>query len=432
MIADQARLLTNAPRSRYCRLFELANEPRPKGGAPMWRADLAPFQAWLTAAAAFVKGLAPAQLLASGQEGDTQRLSLGQAALLTQNATGIDVITVHVWPMNFQWLDPSSAGSGAYALAAARAYLAASVAEAAALGKPALVEEFGWPRDQGSISPAAPTAGRDEMYAMVFNMLLASAESQGALAGASFWGYAGAGRPEFYATAVPATAREICANVASQSPTTAVAAAAAPPARNLAGGPVDWAACFFDEGARPEACPVWSWWLPQAAWPNATTRGQTVLVHDPPHETQGWYSVYDKDASTLAVVATAARRLLQLQGCASIAVQSTRAAERVDALAAGGVYGAMTCVSALGPPADAGAAPPRSRACATAVSASAAAPAPAGSSAHAALCSASRSDAFWAHLRVRPAAAPTPAAASDVDVAEEAGVLRTKFAPPGI
>jgi mannan endo-1,4-beta-mannosidase len=85
-------------------ILELANEPRPKGGAPLWRADLAPFVSWLASAAAFVKSLAPSQLVASGAEGDTQRLSLGQAALLTQNGSGIDVVTVHAWPMNFNWL----------------------------------------------------------------------------------------------------------------------------------------------------------------------------------------------------------------------------------------------------------------------------------------------------------------------------------------
>jgi hypothetical protein len=265
-------------------ILELANEPRPKGGAPVWRADLSPFTSWLANASALLKSLAPSTLVASGAEGDTQRLSLGQAALLSQNGSGIDVVTIHAWPQNFNWLDPSSPASATYALAAARAYLSASVAEAAALGKPALVEEFGWPRDMGSLSPSAPTSGRDAFYTMVFDAVTASAESAGALAGAAFWGYAGSGRPDFGADAVPVTAAEACAGAAAARIPGAAAVAASPPLRNFAGGAADWSACFFDEGARPEACPYWTWWAPAAAWPNATFRGQSTFVHDPPRK----------------------------------------------------------------------------------------------------------------------------------------------------
>ena len=379
-------------------ILELANEPRPKGGAPMWRADLSPFRAWLADAAAFVKGLAPNQLVASGQEGDTQRNSLGQSMLLTQNGSNIDVITVHAWPMNFQWLDPSSSDSIQYALSAVRAYIAASVAQAAELRKPLLLEEFGWPRDAGSIAVTAPTTARDTMYGLVFDAVIASAESAGALAGASFWGYAGTGRPSFGYEAVPATAAELCSS--------------SPLQRNFAGTKADWAACFTDEGARPEACPYWTWWSPAAAAANASFRGQTMLLHDPPHETQGWYSVYNTDASTMAVIATAARRLQQLQACTAAAVQTARAAERTDGIAALTRYGAAACVSALGPPPDSGTQPPRARLCATGIAMPAAADEKRQDEAH-----------FWARL---PTVVQVPAPAPALDAAEDVH----RFAPP--
>ena len=382
-------------------LLELANEPRPKGGAPMWRTDLAPFRAWLDGAAAFVKGLAPNQLVASGQEGDTQRNSLGQSMLLTQNSSNIDVITLHAWPMNFQWLDPSSNESIEYAMSATRAYITASVAQAAELRKPLLLEEFGWPRDAGSIAVTAPTTARDAMYTMVFNAVIASAESAGALAGASFWGYAGTGRPVGY-EAVPATAAELCIS------------SSAPKHSNFAGTKADWAACFTDEGARPEACPYWTWWTPAAAASNASFRGQTTLLHDPPHETQGWYSVYHTDASTMVVISAAARRLGQLQSCAAAAVQTARAAERSDGIAALARYGASACVSALGPPPDVGTQTPRARLCAAGVSV--AAPSAADEE--------NQDDVhFWTRLPT-PAHAPAPAPA--LDAAEDV----RRFAPP--
>ena len=64
----------------------------------------------------------------------------------------------------------SSARTGApqrrHAIAMGRAYLRATIAEAAAAGRPVVLEEFGFPRDGGSLSPAAPTSGRDAFFAM--------------------------------------------------------------------------------------------------------------------------------------------------------------------------------------------------------------------------------------------------------------------------
>lgn len=319
--------------------WQLANEPRPKGGSALWSRDIAPFVRWLNDAALFIKGLAPHQLVASGMEGDTAHVSLAQSTLLTQNSSAIDIVTAHVWPMNFRWLDPSSPASAAFSLAASRAYLAAHIATAAALGKPLLVEEFGWPRDGGSLSPLAPTEGRDLFYEAVFSMVLASAESQGALAGASFWGYAGLGRPDVRYSQMPSTLPSVCTAQPSSE------------LRALDGGPIDWGACFFDEGARPVACPYWVWTTPPASWPNATFRGQSALLHDPPHEVAGWYSVYSCDASTIHVIGTAAKRLAKLTGCAASVVHSARAAARDAGVEHDGLYGAASCVAAVGQPA---------------------------------------------------------------------------------
>ena len=122
--------------------WEVANEPRPAGGPAASPPDGASFKAWLRSAAAVLKAAAPRQLVASGMEGDTGDVSLAQAMLISQDVPEIDVLTAHVWPQNFEWLlSPGDASSDAYALAAARAYLTAHAAYAAALGKPLLVEE---------------------------------------------------------------------------------------------------------------------------------------------------------------------------------------------------------------------------------------------------------------------------------------------------
>jgi mannan endo-1,4-beta-mannosidase len=47
--------------------------------------------------------------------------------------------------------------------------------------------------------------------------------------------------------------------------------------------------------------PFGQWWRPGAA-----------LLADPPHEPQGWFSVYDSDASTLAIVEKFSRLMADL------------------------------------------------------------------------------------------------------------------------
>ena len=320
-------------------IWQLANEPR---GKDSWDTDVHPFVEWLAASAAFIHDLAPRQLVSSGMEGDTAAVTVAQSLLLAGNASQhIDVLTAHVWPQNFQWLaDPSDAGMATYALAASRAYVAAHMATAADLGRPLLLEEFGWPRDGGSFHPKALTTWRDSFYELIFGMVVSSAESQGVLAGASFWGFAGAGRPDARYDAMPVTLHEVCAANTSTL-------------RSLDGGPVDWASCFLDADSRPLTCPSWTWTvLNPAAWPNVTFTGQTALLHDPPHESAGWYSVYDADASTLGVIKSAASKLKRVNTCATTALRSAAAAQHDPESAAVGVaaFGAAACVAAVGLP----------------------------------------------------------------------------------
>jgi len=241
--------------------------------------------------------------------------------------------------MNFNWLDPGpipggTPGNAASARAKAGAYIDVHAAYAASLGKPLLLEEFGWPRDGGSLSPESGTEERDKFFEIVMRRLVASARAGGALAAASFWGYSGSGRPDARYAAVPPTLPD----AASASDT---------PQVSLYGSAVDWASCFRSESARPMACPLWAWWTPAASW-RGEARGQSTLLNDPPHEAQGWYSVYDGDASTLAVIGRASAALRAALGCAASAFSSLHAAQKDPSLAASEAFGAAACTATAG------------------------------------------------------------------------------------
>ncbi len=212
----------------------------------------------------------------------------------------------------------------------AQAYMTASIAQAAYLNKPVVMEEFGFPRDLGSLSAEASVSRRDIYYSAVFDVLLASASTQGALAGVNFWAYGGEGRPA--ARGVPGTPSQLCtgARIGNGS--------AAP--LSFTGAQPDWGACFTAQDARPRACGADTWWATRAAWPAGAYYGQDVWMGDPPHESQNWYSVLNTD-TTMGVIATYAKQMNASMTCASTAVRTSLLNTSVP----GSQAGAIACTS---------------------------------------------------------------------------------------
>ena len=205
--------------------WELANEPRRYPNE------------WIDETAAYIKSLDPNHLVTTGSEGTPPWE--GQSFRETHNGPDIDYATIHIWPQNWGWYDPSNPSSYPAAEAGARDYFRDHVAEAAMLGKPLVLEEFGLARDWEPLhdiyDPGSPTTYRDRFYVAMFEEVYASASSGGSAAGDNLWVWAGQARPGD-----------------------------------------DW-------------------------------------VGDPPHETPGWYSVYDTDASTLAVISAHAEQMARVR-----------------------------------------------------------------------------------------------------------------------
>lgn len=214
--------------------WQLANEPRPGGSDAVGAATLPSFYRWIGATARLIKGLAPRQLVSTGSEGLIGCLGREDCVVEVHAAPAIDYVTAHVWPQNWRWVDPEdlpgTAPDGALKVAE---YLDRHVAIARRLGKPLVVEEFGFPRDDG-FDPTSSTLWRDRFYAQVFEAVLASARNSGPLFGSNFWAWGGESRAE-----------------------------------------------HADHAYRA---------------------GDDAYLGDPPHEPQGWYSVYDSDASTAALI----------------------------------------------------------------------------------------------------------------------------------
>ena len=206
--------------------WQLANEPRGilHPGA---------YRSWIEKTAALIKSIDPNHLVSIGSEGWTPSRLAGTHFKKDHLIPNIDYATLHIWVQNWGWYDPLNADhTYPKALKKARKYLRKHIRQAARLGMPLVLEEFGISRDLDDHDPAAPTKVRDRYYEEMFAEVYEQAQ-KGHLAGCNFWAWAGEGRPR----------------------------------------------------------------VPKVIW-----RKGDDFIGDPPHEYQGWYSVYDKDESTLKTI----------------------------------------------------------------------------------------------------------------------------------
>lgn len=211
--------------------WQLANEPRPGGSEATARRTMPDFQAWVGATARLIKSIDPNHLVSTGSEGLKGCVEDAACVLDEHGQAGIDYLTAHVWPLNWGWVDVKDLpGTYAAGEAKVREYLAQHRDFAMRLGKPLVVEEFGFPRDAGLYDPGTSTRWKDRFYTLIYDAVATGAP----FAGSNFWGWGGLGRTR-------------------------------DPEHQFRPGPASYMA-------------------------------------DPPHEPQGWYSVFNTDASTMAVI----------------------------------------------------------------------------------------------------------------------------------
>ncbi len=214
--------------------WQICNEPR-----PFSKETKESFARWISETAKLIKRIAPRQLVSTGSEGLYGCEVDEQLCERIHNDPNVDYLTLHIWPINWRW-----ATSDRLFQALPNVYLRSGeyidIHERIArnIGKPMVIEEFGYARDNNFYYPGAGTRSRDSFYNFIFSKVQESKENQGPLAGCNFWGWGGSGRP---------------------------------------------------------AGKTWK-------------RGNDYLC-DPPHEPQGWYSVYDCDSTTLSAISEAVRKL---------------------------------------------------------------------------------------------------------------------------
>ena len=171
--------------------WQIGNEPR-----AFSTEALPAFEKWISEAAALIRELDPNHLISIGSEGSwgcENDYGCWERICSDQN---VDYCNVHLWPYNWGWAKPDSLIEHLpRACENTKEYINKHLAICDRIGKPLVMEEFGYPRDGFSFAQGSPTTGRDGYYRYVFSLVADNAEQGGKFAGCNFWGWGGFAKP---------------------------------------------------------------------------------------------------------------------------------------------------------------------------------------------------------------------------------------------
>ena len=207
-IVGRTNSITGQPYSQSPAImaWELCNEPRPFVQcsliSPKERnISKRAFAKWIQRQARLIKSIDHNHLVTTGSEGFYG--CARDSALLRKihSFPEIDYCCIHCWPNNWGWCGPAIADtekcrtlngvtapqdSLANAISKSEWYIKMNYQILTPLGKPVVLEEYGYPRDNYDIRPGSPTTARNEYFRFIRTL---------PLAGTNFWGWGGEARP---------------------------------------------------------------------------------------------------------------------------------------------------------------------------------------------------------------------------------------------
>lgn len=191
-MVSRVNTITGKPYSESPAIFswQVANEPRVFSEDSVSKAA---FAEWIQTTARTIKEIDPNHMVSTGSEGKhgcEQDLDLW---FKIHSFPEIDYGIVHLWPYNWSWVNQETlTDSVEVACRNTVAYIEPHSELMKSIGKPLVLEEFGYPRDGFVFEPGTPTSGRDGFYDHVFNLI----STTDMISGCNFWGWGGLAEPK--------------------------------------------------------------------------------------------------------------------------------------------------------------------------------------------------------------------------------------------
>ena len=182
--------------------WEICNEPRPFARDAQTKAA---YLDWLREQSEAIKQIDPNHLVTTGSEGKFGSETDMDLYERVHALPSIDYLCIHIWPFTWGWIGPFAspsteakrvcpAGTVENGVEAAcretQRYIQEHVIVARRLGKPIVLEEFGYPRDGFEISTTSTTLARDRY----FDFVLRQVNDSVGLSGCNFWAWGGRAR----------------------------------------------------------------------------------------------------------------------------------------------------------------------------------------------------------------------------------------------
>jgi len=170
--------------------WQIANEPRAFASDDSTKHA---FVRWIADQAALIKSIDPNHMVSTGSEGKFGCESDIDMWLRIHSDPNIDYGIIHLWPYNWGWVTDTTVQEGVDAACAnSLDYIAVHKQLMDSIGKPLVLEEFGYPRDGMAFTPGSATAGRDRFYTYIFSLM----SEKRLIDGCNFWGWGGYARVE--------------------------------------------------------------------------------------------------------------------------------------------------------------------------------------------------------------------------------------------
>lgn len=200
-IVGRTNSITGRPYSEESAImsWQIGNEPR-----AFSEESKEPFARWIGQTAAIIKQIDPNHLVSVGSEGKIGCESDVELYTRLHADPNIDYLTIHIWPYNWGWLNRGEVATAKQKDLMRRQldrvyretenYIRLHEALARDLRKPLVIEEFGYPRDEGKFLPGTSTVAKDAYYRFVLDHVISSRQSGDVLCGINFWGWNGSAR----------------------------------------------------------------------------------------------------------------------------------------------------------------------------------------------------------------------------------------------
>lgn len=195
-IVTRVNTVTGRPYSEDPAVFswQICNEPRCFTSDPAVKEA---FVTWLHNTAALIKSLDPNHMVSTGSEGSFGCEMDMELYRKIHSCPDVDYLTIHIWPLNWSWVRQDSLAEDLEnAIIRTDGYIDAHIDAAREIGKPLVIEEFGFPRDGFRFSKDVPVSLRNAYYSHIIGRLLQSAADGGPLSGLNFWTWGGLARQD--------------------------------------------------------------------------------------------------------------------------------------------------------------------------------------------------------------------------------------------